>query len=168
LNKPELDPEDQFLVSDTYAIPGQSTNGHGTPSGTPGPAAHIPWLRKTEYITREGSHRSSAQESCVISLYHFFIFDIISSKSLDDVAIDVSRAAQIRDIEATFPPSNVPIDLSFLKHPNNPNVTAVESYEMLPDSEIWANAYDLFKFSERPGERPAEVRLCPILSMIFF
>ena len=28
---------------------------------------------------------------------------------------------------------------------------------MLPDAEIWANAYDLFRFSERPGERPVDM-----------
>ena len=38
-----------------------------------------------------------------------------------------------------------------------PHLTAVDSYEVLPDADIWANAYDLFRFSERPGERPAEV-----------
>lgn len=34
---------------------------------------------------------------------------------------------------------------------------AVESYEILPDADTWANAYDLFKFSERPGDRNPEV-----------
>lgn len=28
---------------------------------------------------------------------------------------------------------------------------------MFPDSEIWANQYDLFKFSERPGDHPPDV-----------
>lgn len=66
LNKPELDPEDQFLVSDTYAPPGQLANGsaagHGSAStSTPGPGTnHVPWLRKTEYISREGIHRTQA------------------------------------------------------------------------------------------------------------
>ncbi|KIJ55625.1 hypothetical protein M422DRAFT_57956 [Sphaerobolus stellatus SS14] len=142
LNKPELDPEDQFLVSDMYSMPGQSTNGQpGTPSATTSSTAYVPWLRKTEYITREGSQRISAQDL----------------KHIEDAAIDVSRAAQIRDIEATFPYENQPIDLIKLKHPNKPNVVAVESYDILPDAEIWANAYDLFKFSERPGERPADL-----------
>jgi RNA polymerase II-associated factor 1 len=74
------------------------------------------------------------------------------------VAIDVSRAAQIRDIETSFPSPDEPFDLASLKHPSKPGITAVESYDILPDSEIWANAYDLFKFSERPGERPIDVR----------
>ena len=86
------------------------------------------------------------------------ILNVSSSKHVNDVPIDVSHAAQIRDIEATFPRENQPIDLSKLRHPNKPDVVAVETYEILPDAEIWSNAYDLFKFSERPGERPPDVR----------
>jgi len=124
-------------------MPGQITNGNlpgASAIGTSSPATHVPWLRKTEYITREGGPRSAIQDV----------------KPLDDMTIDVSRAAQIKDIEATFPSTNENFDLPSLKHPNKPDVTAVESYEILPYSEIWANAYDLFKFSERPGERSAE------------
>jgi len=33
----------------------------------------------------------------------------------------------------------------------------VDSYEVFPDADIWANAYDLFRFSERPGERNVEL-----------
>lgn len=66
LNKPELDPEDQFLVSDSFATPGQLTNGSlsGVAStSSPGPGtAHVPWLRKTEYISREGIHRAQASQ----------------------------------------------------------------------------------------------------------
>ncbi|KAF8522988.1 RNA polymerase II-associated [Gautieria morchelliformis] len=145
LNKPELDPEDQFLVSDSFATPGQLTNGalSGGPStGSPGPGtAHVPWLRKTEYISREGIHRSQALQD---------------AKHTNDVVIDVSRAAQIRDVEASFPSTDEPFDLASLKHPSKPGITAVDSFDILPDSEIWANAYDLFKFSERPGERPLD------------
>lgn len=71
--------------------------------------------------------------------------------------IDVSRSAQIRDIETSFVAVEE-FDVSTLKHPNKPKLTAVESYEILPDADIWANAYDLFRFSERPGDRPPDVR----------
>ena len=76
-------------------------------------------------------------------------------------SIDVSRDAQLRGIEASFQASNENFSLESLKHPNKPNITAVESYAVLPDVGIWANQYDLFKFSERPGERPVDV--CPFL-----
>lgn len=73
--------------------------------------------------------------------------------------IDVSRSAQLRDIEASFTACNdsSQFDLSTLRHPNKQDITAVESFEIFPDADIWANAYDLFKFSERPGEKPIDV-----------
>lgn len=85
-------------------------------------------------------------------------------KPVTDTPIDVSRSAQIRDIEASFAAATDDFDLATLKHPNKPGVTAVESYEVLPDANIWANAYDLFRFSERPGDkpRPPDVRHTPL------
>lgn len=81
--------------------------------------------------------------------------------------IDVSHAAQIKNIEASFA-SLENFNLSTLKHPTKRNVTAVDSYEVLPDADIWANAYDLFRFSERPGDRirSLEVHSAPILTDI--
>lgn len=80
-------------------------------------------------------------------------------KNLAEASVDISRSAQIRDIEASFDACATNFNLSSLKHPIKPNVTAVESYEIFPNVEIWANTYDLFKFSERPGERPPDVRV---------
>ena len=80
-------------------------------------------------------------------------------KNLAEASVDISRSAQIRDIEASFDACATNFDLSALKHPNKPNVTAVSSYEIFPNVEIWANTYDLFKFSERPGERAPDVRV---------
>lgn len=75
-----------------------------------------------------------------------------------DVPVDTSIPAQILSIERTFPPANQQtIDLTKLKHPTKPDVTAVETYEFLPDSDLWANMYDVFRFAERPGERPLDV-----------
>ena len=71
--------------------------------------------------------------------------------------MDVSHAAQLRDIDASFAATEN-FDITNLKHPNKPNLTAVKSYEVFPDDDIWANAYDLFRFSERPGDRPPDVR----------
>lgn len=71
--------------------------------------------------------------------------------------VDVSRNAQLRDIEASFAACNENFSLETLQHPNKPNVTAIESFPFLPDADIWANQYDLFRFSERPGDRPIEV-----------
>ncbi|KAJ7650118.1 hypothetical protein FB45DRAFT_1017522 [Roridomyces roridus] len=49
-----------------------------------------------------------------------------------------SREAQLRDIEASFAACHDEFSLAELRHPNKPN-------------------YNLFRFSERPGERPLEV-----------
>lgn len=40
-----------------------------------------------------------------------------------------------------------------------PDLTAVEAYEFLPDPDLWAHTYDIFRFAERPGERSLEVTL---------
>nr|GAT56828.1 predicted protein [Mycena chlorophos] len=136
-NLPELDPEDAALLEElapaTSYANGQPTNG------APSLPTHVSWLRKTEYISREGIQRSTnaPEHKTVVA------------------NIDVSRDAQLRDIEASFAACNDDFVLEDLRHPNKPNVHAVESYEILPDNEIWPNQYDLFRFSERPGDRPA-------------
>lgn len=68
--------------------------------------------------------------------------------------VDVSRDAQIRDVEATFPPSYRGVDLSSIKHPAKPERKAVEVFDLLPDPETFATISDVFRFPERPGERP--------------
>ncbi|KAJ6519086.1 RNA polymerase II-associated protein [Mycena sanguinolenta] len=140
---PVLDPEDAALLAEL--APATPSFGHNNSQLASGPStplpAHVPWLRKTEYISRsEGVQRAVPQEPKHIA-----------------AAIDVSREAQLRDIEASFAACNDNFDLKALRHPNKPHVTAVESYEVLPDKDIWANQYDLFRFSERPGERNLDV-----------
>lgn len=91
-------------------------------------------------------------------LTHYFhvtvlLLFISSRKAVPSTPIDISRNAQLRDIDASFAASNDNFDLSTLKHPNKPDITAVGSYPILPDAEVWPNQYDLFRFSERPGDR---------------
>lgn len=71
----------------------------------------------------------------------------------DDVDVDISRDAQIRDVEATFPPSYRGVDKENIKHPNKPGRKAVEVFDLLPDPETFATTSDIFRFPERPGER---------------
>ncbi|KAH7101564.1 Paf1-domain-containing protein [Auriculariales sp. MPI-PUGE-AT-0066] len=146
----EMDPRDAFLLSDTVlpstAGPssfanGHSFSGHSFPGGLSSGAPTPSWLRKTEYLSRDSSSRH--------------IFEQSSQSSQDDAIPDISREAQIRDIEASFA-AQEHLDLDTLRHPAKPNLRAIAAYDVLPDDEIWANAYDLFKFSERPGERPAD------------
>ncbi|ETW79031.1 hypothetical protein HETIRDRAFT_441150 [Heterobasidion irregulare TC 32-1] len=144
-NLPLLDPKDQFLLSDPSSSGGFG-NGEfsrtGSGASTPLPA-HVSWLRKTEYISREGS--SSGPRATAMEI-----------RSNHDTP-DVSRDAQLRSVELSFAAANDNFDLAALRHPTKPHLTAESSYEILPDADIWANAYDLFRFSERPGDRPPDV-----------
>lgn len=109
--------------------------------------------------SREGQGRSGGQDQSVYLLLFLPPTNLLCSKHPQSAEIDVSRNAQLRDIEASFAACNENFSLSTLTHPNKPNVTAVESYEILPDVDIWPNQYDLFRFSERPGERAVDVSL---------
>lgn len=67
---PKLDSKDQFLLGDPASSAG-SFLGPGPSSGASTPLSssvpHVPWLRKTEYLSRDGATRSSlSQEVCVI------------------------------------------------------------------------------------------------------
>ena len=162
-NLPKLDPKDQLLLGDSTGsslFVNSSTAGSSTPHAVP----TVTWLRKTEYITsKEGGTRSSSSQDQCVSLIVVCEMDDRSfsyrAKNLADASVDVSRSAQLRDIDASFEACNTHFDPGSLKHPNKPDVTAVGSYEIFPNVDIWANTYDLFKFSERPGERPLEVRV---------
>ncbi|KAH9070645.1 RNA polymerase II-associated [Lactarius deliciosus] len=73
-------------------------------------------------------------------------------------SVDVSREAQLASIESSFGAAHGSSDeLGTLRHPTKPRLRAVATYEVLPDADVWANAYDLFRFSERPGERGPEL-----------
>ncbi|KAJ2933140.1 hypothetical protein H1R20_g3941, partial [Candolleomyces eurysporus] len=141
-NLPPLDPKDAFLLAD----PSSSTfaNGHQSGPATPASAPSIgsvTWLRKTEYLSRDNSQRFGVQEV----------------KHVPTAIVDVSRNAQLAAVEASFKACNDDFSLETIRHPNNPRLTAVESYPVLPDADIWANQYDLFRFTERPGDRPNDV-----------
>ncbi|KAG8950175.1 hypothetical protein FRC03_012955 [Tulasnella sp. 419] len=126
---PPTDPRDLFMLEGFV----------GTSAGGSNSGINVSWLRKTEYISRDPGIRHGGPQEI---------------KAPIDVPIDVSRASQLRSIEDSFPSSTEEnIDLSTLRHPTKKDVTAVETFEVLPDSDLWANSYDIFRFAERPGER---------------
>ena len=98
-------------------------------------------LRKCKPPIHLKSHRAN-----------FFVRKLTPSQT-----VDISHEAQISAIERSFNRTNDEFDLSKLGCPGKPHLKAVDSLEILPDIDIWANAYDLFKFSERPGDRPIDV-----------
>ena len=65
--------------------------------------------------------------------------------------------AQLVSNDSSFATARASHELGVLRHPAKPRLHAVSMYEVLPDADIWANAYDLFRFSERPGERGPKV-----------
>lgn len=87
----------------------------------------------------------------------FYLLLLLFSTSLHE-AVDVSRDAQLASIDSSFVAARAADSLGALRHPTKPRLRAVATYEVLPDADVWANAYDLFRFSERPGERGPEVR----------
>lgn len=95
---------------------------------------------------------------CFFRIFKALLANHLSRKHVQSAPIDISRNAQLRAIDGSFAAANDSFDLSALRHPNNADITAVESYPILPDAEIWPNQYDLFRFSERPGDRPKDVR----------
>ncbi|KAI5118678.1 hypothetical protein M0805_003615 [Coniferiporia weirii] len=138
---PPVDPKDAFMLGD---VPVHSSVNGTYSSGAAPPTPQVSWLRKTEYISSTVSRTPTSSHD--------------SRRTTEDTpVVDISRNAQIRDIQASFSQSEKSLDLTTMKHPNKPGVTAVDSYEVLPDTDIWANAYDLFRFSERPGERSTDV-----------
>ena len=65
LKLPNLDPKDEFLLADPSSSTGvYSVNGShpGSINSHPTPLTHVPWLRKTEYISREGVQKTGVQE----------------------------------------------------------------------------------------------------------
>lgn len=76
-------------------------------------------------------------------------------------ALPVVQTAEERlnAILNTFPALDIP--LSDLKHPTKPHLQAVESFDILPDEDLWANQYALFRFADNPNERLQGVSLCP-------
>ncbi|KAG9012145.1 hypothetical protein FRB93_002288 [Tulasnella sp. JGI-2019a] len=136
---PPIDPRDMFMLD---GVAGASSSASGSqPNGV-----NVSWLRKTEYLSRDTAMTKQALGAAD------------AARDAAEIPVDTSLPAQILAIEATFPPSDeTTIDLKSLRHPTKPEITAVESYEFLPDPDLWANTYDVFRFAERPGERSLEV-----------
>jgi len=72
--------------------------------------------------------------------------------------VDISRKAQIASIENSFVAVRSAEQLSSLWQPTKPRLRAIAASEALLDVDVCTNVYDLFWFSERPGERGPEVR----------
>ncbi|KAI0035318.1 RNA polymerase II-associated [Vararia minispora EC-137] len=143
-HRPVLDPRDQALLLDPSSSSSHTNGDAPRPSlrGVPATPSNVTWLRKTEYLSRDTAALSRTPTA---------------EAPLRDERPDVSRDAQLRSIATSFTHANDAFDLSTLRHPTKRGVHAEASFEILPDVSIWANEYDLFRFSERPGERGPEM-----------
>ena len=150
---PPVDPRDLFMLEGVAGTANAAANG-----------VNVSWLRKTEYIARDTLNPRYAGGN-TLELYVQRVYSseppltpsTFDSKPVTEIPIDVSLEAQIHSIEATFRPIDEPLILATLKHPTKTKLEAVEVFELLPDSDLWPNVYDVIRFAERPGERPIEV-----------
>lgn len=68
-NLPKLDPKDQFLLSDPASSTPFLGNGHASgsmPSSSQPVMPHVPWLRRTEYLSREGGARPTSTQDAYV------------------------------------------------------------------------------------------------------
>jgi RNA polymerase II-associated factor 1 len=153
---PPVDPKDEFLLEGASIQAGPSRPSSQFATGSA--PLQVSWLRRTEYVTaKDSGSRVQVLSRCVlVVLSLIYIFNHPLFREQLDATVDISREAQIRDVEATFPSSYHGIDMSKLKHPTHPQRKAVEFFEVLPDPETFATPCDIFRFPERPGERPLD------------
>ena len=70
--------------------------------------------------------------------------------------IELTRQSRCDAIKATFSSSSCP--LASLRHPTKKGLTAVESFDILPDVALWPNTLNLVRFGEDPGEGTVEAK----------
>ncbi|KAF8498260.1 hypothetical protein F5888DRAFT_1803173 [Russula emetica] len=166
-NPPALDLKDQALLLN----PGSSAPDYGwmTPrsrSSRPGTStlpvsANV--LRKTEYISPDSSAplpRPAAADMFVISSHDcdFFPLHILAERTSGTRQWTYRGEAQLASTENSFAAALSAEKLSSLWHLTKPRLRPVATYKVFPDAGECANVYDLFWFSERPGERGPEAR----------
>ncbi|GAA5824962.1 hypothetical protein JCM11251_006042 [Rhodosporidiobolus azoricus] len=140
--------EDLFLLDDPTP-PASTKDVDSTGTGAPGTPhrgnvtdvskkVDVSWLRRTEYLSSEAAAAKPVMGNGTPKRAILEAFD------------PNDRDGRARNISSTFDAAHVP--LSSLKHPTKPGVHALEAFDLLPDSDLWANEYDLVRFGENPGE----------------
>jgi RNA polymerase II-associated factor 1 len=99
----------------------------------------VPWLRRTEYISSEGSKLGRRVSSSLAELPS----PTIQHKSPDQLA-DV--------IEKSFALANQ----AEVKHPTKPSLKAVEMLPVFPDFDIWPNRFAHCVFEDDPTVTPLQ------------
>lgn len=65
-------------------------------------------------------------------------------------AVELPRETRATAIASTF--NAAAAELNLLRHPTKAHLKAEESWDVLPDADLWANQLDLIRFGEDPGE----------------
>lgn len=65
--------------------------------------------------------------------------------------VEQTLEERLQTIINTFSALDVP--LSDVKHPTKPHLQAVESFDILPNEDLWGNQYSIFRFADNPHER---------------
>ena len=132
--------EDQELLDEVGKIPGMMTDIQGKKSFK-SVRPEVSWLRRTEYISSEFSKTRAASFSDKLHG--------ASSSSLEQLGVE----AQIKVIEDSFKRK----PLKSLKHPKKPDsVVAVESYDILPNFEMWDQVLSTCFFDDDPKHKPSK------------
>lgn len=165
-----VDEDDKFLMEDAVSRPAPGAAAAG--ADTPGRAnvtdvskkVDVSWLRKTEYLSSEagGSRQALGQLNGCVSRSGPTVPDCYiradlrsgeySTPKREQAALNpLDRDGRAAAISATFDAAHTP--LSELRHPTKKHLTAVESFDLLPDADLWANEFDLVRFGEDPSSQ---------------
>lgn len=111
----------------------------------------VPWLRRTEYISSEGSRMVAKKQESVEQRR--------VQRRLDkqqDLLFDNSIESQLRMIENTFSTADLGklSDFQLLRHPGKPDLKAVEVFPVLPDFSDWTDMFVHCYFDDDPAVRP--------------
>jgi RNA polymerase II-associated factor 1 len=134
-----LDERDAPLMSLPFAQNALSPKSAQLPS-----SSKITWLRRTEYISGEGSrlgrHKGRGQAPPPSSSVDVDdLVDGVNADPSDDLAL----------IEGSFTAANQP--LTTLRHPKNPSLKAVEEYPVMPDVQSWPTRLVHAVFEDDPS-----------------
>jgi len=128
----EMQPEDAVLLEEVV----RSRKMRPGLEGDRGKRPNVPWLQKTAYYGNEDlfefQQGSKVQPGMVPAPEH-------------EAVLDPRQLAE--RLEKTF---SFPSTLESLKHPSKPALTAVKTWEVMPDWQTWANDYTEIVFDHDP------------------
>ncbi|ORY74052.1 RNA polymerase II-associated [Leucosporidium creatinivorum] len=138
---PPVHEDDLDLLGETGGSTSATTSLPSTPGGSSSvmgdrKKVDVSWLRRTEYLSSEGGNKPAPAG-----------LGTIKKEAKAEALAPASRADLISQ---SFITAHSP--LADLRHPSKPHLRAESSWDVLPDSLLWANQLNLVRFGEDPGE----------------